>query len=340
MESYDIVIVGAGPAGLKCAEVLAKNNKKVLVLEKNKIIGDKVCGGLILKHRELKIPNKIIQRKFRSAIFITPHQKTKLKFKKNFVVTVDRKDLGKWMAENARKAGAEIRTQNPVTKIDSNTITVNGKKIQYKYLVGADGSSSIVRKYLGLKTNVGEAFQYIVKKRLKNLETIFNPDKFGAFYLWVVPYKKSAAIGTGLDLRKQNILDLKTSDLKKNLDEFCKTRFDIKKAKFQAATISYGYQGHEFKNIFLAGDAAGFAPELTGAGIYFAIKSGEDIAKKIINPKYKQKNIAHILKIKKTEDKIAKSLEVNKTLTEAEWELFNFLMKIKWVEKEVFTHID
>lgn len=36
MEKYDIVIVGAGPGGLQAAKVLAENDKKVLVLEKNK----------------------------------------------------------------------------------------------------------------------------------------------------------------------------------------------------------------------------------------------------------------------------------------------------------------
>jgi thiamine thiazole synthase len=39
MEEYDVVIVGAGPAGLACAENLAKNNKKVLVIEQKLEIG-------------------------------------------------------------------------------------------------------------------------------------------------------------------------------------------------------------------------------------------------------------------------------------------------------------
>lgn len=43
---YDVIIVGAGPSGLSAAKILAQNNKKVLVLEKNSIIGPKVCGGV------------------------------------------------------------------------------------------------------------------------------------------------------------------------------------------------------------------------------------------------------------------------------------------------------
>ncbi len=41
MQSYDVVIVGAGPAGLSCASKLAKSKMKVLLLEQNPGIGQK-----------------------------------------------------------------------------------------------------------------------------------------------------------------------------------------------------------------------------------------------------------------------------------------------------------
>ena len=44
-DKYDVIIVGAGPAGLSCAEVLAKGGKSVLVLEKNNEVGPKICAG-------------------------------------------------------------------------------------------------------------------------------------------------------------------------------------------------------------------------------------------------------------------------------------------------------
>jgi heterodisulfide reductase subunit A-like polyferredoxin len=44
-EKVDVLIVGAGPAGLSCAKALGDSNLNVLVLEKNKIVGPKVCAG-------------------------------------------------------------------------------------------------------------------------------------------------------------------------------------------------------------------------------------------------------------------------------------------------------
>jgi len=62
MEKFDAVIVGAGPGGLKCAEILAKNGKSVLVLEKNDTIGRKICAaGITLKAMRYGIPEELLE---------------------------------------------------------------------------------------------------------------------------------------------------------------------------------------------------------------------------------------------------------------------------------------
>lgn len=341
-KSYDWIIIGAGPAGLKCAEILAKNGKEVLVLEKNKVIGEKVCaGGLTLKDLELKIPSKIIQKKFKKIILQTPLQESEIKSDKPFIATINRKDLGNWMADNAKKAGAKILINSEVTKISNKYVIVNKNKIRYKYLIGADGSNSIVRKYLGLKSNkVLQAFQYLSKKRFKDIGLISDPNKFG-HYVWIFPHKKFASIGTGRDLSKQKTFGMDTKDIKNNFDNWCcKNRIDIKKSKFEASIINYDYQGFDFGNIFLVGDAAGFASGLTGEGIYNAIKSGEDVANKTLNPKYECKSINHILNVKKVEDRILDILESNKILTKVDEEIFNLILKTKLINGKFIEYID
>jgi len=345
MKEYEIVIVGAGPAGLRCAEILAKNKRKVLVLEKNKVIGDKVCAGGITRKIIDLVPDNILQRKFKKIIFHTPLQDAEIKQEKPFIATILRRDLGNWQAKQARKAGTKILLNSEVTKIDKNIIIINNKeKVEYKYLVGADGHNSIVRKYLNLKIeNFGQAFQYITKKKFNNLEVFIDPEKYGSFYLWIFPYKTSSSIGAGEDLSKkikQPVLNLKLSEIKSNLDNFCKKRLEINKAKFQACMINYDYKGYQFNNIFLCGEAAGFVSGLTGEGICWAIKSGEDIANKIINEEYKCKNIKHILRIKELEENFMRTLEINKKMTEVEWEMFNFLLKIKWLGDKFIEDVD
>ena len=50
METFDVIIVGGGPAGLQCAKELSNSHLRVLLLEKDAIFGDKLCaGGLTLK---------------------------------------------------------------------------------------------------------------------------------------------------------------------------------------------------------------------------------------------------------------------------------------------------
>ena len=79
MDKYDVVVVGGGPGGLKCAETLGEAGKKVLILEKNEIIGPKVCaGGLTRKAFDfLGRPEEIIEKQFNNIVFNSPKQRTR-----------------------------------------------------------------------------------------------------------------------------------------------------------------------------------------------------------------------------------------------------------------------
>ncbi len=44
MKSYDVIIIGAGPAGLACAKILSDSDKEVLIIEKNKELGIKYAA--------------------------------------------------------------------------------------------------------------------------------------------------------------------------------------------------------------------------------------------------------------------------------------------------------
>jgi len=318
---YDVVIVGAGPAGLNCAYYLEKS-KSVLVLEKNKTIGPKICGGGLTPncYNYLKPPKHIIAKEFSKIKVHSIFQNRILDYKKLLMRTCDRETLANYQLKKLKNT--TIKTNTKVTKITKDYILANNQKIYYKTLIGADGSNSIVRKYLKLKNNLTTTLQYkLPKDTFKDYEMFFNPFLIGPGYFWIIPHKDFVSVGCGTTKKySKNIL----KNFHKWLD---KQNIDYSTSKLESFPINCEYQNHEFGNIFLVGDAAGLASKLTGEGIYQALASGEDVAKKILNPKYNYKYIPKILKTNKRHKKGVKLLNHSKLLAFIDYEMFLFSLR-------------
>lgn len=295
MRKYDVIIIGAGPGGLRCAEVLSKSDKSVLLLEKNDEIGPKVCaGGLTRKSFQyLSPPDHIIKKTFDRVIFKTFKRETILSFGENLLYTINRKNLGQWQLSKLKNTAVEIRTGELVIEVNSDYIVTNKSgKIGYSHLVGADGSNSIVRRYLGLETKlIGVAFHYLTPtKKYNDIELFFDSQLFHSWYSWIFPYGEYSSIGYGYFPK---IISSKKA--REEFDQWTrKNNIDISGGKFQAHPINCDYQGYRFGNVFLVGDAAGLASGFTGEGIYQALVSGEEAAKIIMNPFHKSRRISEL----------------------------------------------
>ena len=310
-DKYDVIVVGAGPAGLSCAEVLAKGGKSVLVLEKNNEVGPKICAGGLTARVEKE---KLLSLQDVDKIFYS----IKLHFSKickksaspdPLVATIDRSKLGKIMLEKAVRSGAEIETGVKVKEIKEDLIIANGQEIKYNYLVGADGSNSLVRRFLGIKTEkIFATLQYVIPQDIQKFEEMeyFFDSKILNAYFWIFPHKNHTIIGCGY--YPKNIRN-GSFNLKSAFEKWLKDR-QIKTdgLEIESFPINFDYRGYQFGNKFLIGDAGGFASGLTGEGIYFAMVSGREAAKKIINPQYNCPEISKILKIKKDQERVLKLL--------------------------------
>ena len=335
MSKYDVVIIGGGPAGLSCAATLARGGVNVMLLERKKNIGRKVCAGGITWHGLIKqVPENLIQRTFPEQHIYSNWQKICFRKQDPIIATVNREELGQWMMEEAVKEGANIGTGCYVKNISGQSLTAtdeNGKpfSLKFDHLVGADGSTSMVRRHLGIPTEkLGVGINYQVDGKYEHMEWHLNTALFGTGYGWIFPHRETISIGAYVTRGTIN-----PDNLKKNLVTWAKTRgFDLTNASAKAEFINFDYRGHQFGDIWLMGDAAGLASGLTGEGINPAIISGEEIAKKILNPNHLADPIARMVKKQQKHAKLVTLASRSKPLCTLLMESLVLMLRTKMVD--------
>ncbi|MEM2955057.1 MAG: NAD(P)/FAD-dependent oxidoreductase [Candidatus Nanoarchaeia archaeon] len=196
MTLFDCIVVGAGPAGCITAKIVAKKGFNVLILEEHQRIGEPVqCTGLVSR-RIGKIPKNITLNKIRKARFFCDKEFFEVNSKEPMLV-LDRKKYDSWLARNAEKAGAEIKTSTRFLDLKGKTIFTTKGKFQTKILVGADGPNSTVAKKAKIKQPENLLFATQVKVKssfdVRTVELHFSSKIAPGSFAWVVPENESTA---------------------------------------------------------------------------------------------------------------------------------------------------
>lgn len=304
MEQFDVIIVGAGPAGLRCAEMLQDTDLNVLVLEKKKEVGAKICAGGITRKffRIYNPPKELLEFTSSNTLLASDKNEFLIQNSEPFIYTLNRKAFGEWQAARITASNVRIRTGMQVTHIGNHKIEVNrDHKIGYRYLIGADGPNSIVRRQLRLPSRKRIiTLQYTVSsKHNKSFEVHIKKKLFGVGYGWIFPHGSYFTVGCGISAGSMS-----PGQLKKNFHQWLRdSGIETDGARLESFPILYDYQGHQFGNLFLAGEAAGFTSGLTGEGIYPALASGTAIARLIQNDKSAIEIIDELIQNKKIQER-------------------------------------
>ncbi len=304
------LIIGAGPGGLACAKSLAQQGHEVLVLERKQQIGQKVCaGGITYSGLVSRLPETLVERSFSRLYLKTTYQSCLIEENKPIIATISREKLGTAMAKQAKGFGAMIRTGINVRTINDHSVLVQNKEnkqtetISFDHLVGADGSSSLVRRYLGLKSEkLGVGINYFVQGKTSKMEWHLNTKLFANGYAWIFPHAEQISIGAYAPKESMPPAKLKTALIQWATEQ----GYSLAQEKAKAEYINFDFQGWNFGKTFLTGDAAGLASGLTGEGIYPAIISGEQVAATILNPEHSSSIMDALIKRHKQHSQIVK----------------------------------
>ncbi len=212
MQTFDALVVGAGPAGSSTAIHLARGGARVLLVDKARFPRDKPCGGGLTGRALKRIPvdpSPVVERD-------VDRFELRLRYGSSFARDHDgplirmtqRRHLDAFLAEQAVAAGAELRDGARVESIepDENGVTarVGGDVVRAGVLVGADGANGIVARTIGvddaivrgvaLEGNIPlEALEARDLERTAVIELAVLPGGYG----WVFPKGDHANLGVG-----------------------------------------------------------------------------------------------------------------------------------------------
>ena len=280
--SYDVVIIGAGPAGASAARAAAQRGAKVLMIDRRRRIGIPVqCAEFVTQwvSRYAHFSSKSILQKIETMITHLPDG-TSYEMKGPGYL-LDRSLFDKELVASAVLAGAKISIETRAEGLSAEGLAIErGSEkeiIQSKIFIGADGVHSSIGRLLGrpnLKTIVGLQYEVILPEPQSHVDIFFHKDYEGG-YAWFFPKGKTANVGVGVIPEKTNLL-------LGLLDHFLDHLVDLRKLSSveiiakTGGSIPCGKPGQTvFGNTLLVGDAAGHAHPITGGGILNAVVGGE-----------------------------------------------------------------
>lgn len=279
---YDVIIIGAGPAGSVTAAKVARAGYRVLVLEKDHSCSSP-CAGYMSNTINLELPDDhVIQSRIKKMRTYFPDFSSR-DFELNGFV-VDRTTFDMALAQKAKDAGAKIRWDSPLQDIVAEGVKFWDGISKGKIIVGADGVFSKTASIFGFeKQRFAVCSQYHmkgIKPISQTCEIFFNSDYAPGGYVWIYPTgKDSAKVGVGVTEGNPHLY----------LENFINTsplavRLKGMKTEYVAGALPISGLREKLcrGNVLLVGDSAGMADPITGAGINNAMLAGEIAGKTIV----------------------------------------------------------
>jgi geranylgeranyl reductase family protein len=306
LQTYDVLVVGMGPAGAVAAYELSRAGLSVLALDKQRHPRYKVCGGGLSARIESILDHDVaslvehtvygVQFSYRGEESFFIESPTPIAY----MVMRDRFDHA--LLEKARAAGTSIHEGERATALRHGSegvcVLTDRGRYQAKVLIGADGANSVVAQQLfpGPKTlrmptlesevmvGVDEAAQYRDTKSV-----LINIGAASKGYAWVFPKQRQLSIGVA-EFRE------KAGSPKQTFERFTRQERALAHRTipqplghplpiFKSRRTSSG----EWEsgclvngNVLLVGDAGHLVDPLFGEGIYYAVRSGQMAAQAVL----------------------------------------------------------
>lgn len=290
---FDVIVIGAGPAGSAAALTAAKGGAKVLLLEKGPEPGSKNVSGAMIRTEEIAkvfdTSSMPFERKVKNVDLIFMDSTGKVRISVDIssgLINVGRLKLDKWMAQQAEKAGAVLVTKTTALGVEKDgekyKVVTDRGSISGSKVVLAEGVNALISMGMKIRPDLEPEHSVQAVKEVYNLNKDeinkrlgFKSDEEGSSWRifgtnpvpyagFLYTYKDAIAIGVGIPM---SIL------IKKKISPY--TVLDELKERLGINELVKGGSLREYSGkIYLAGDSIGLINALTFNGIGPAVISG------------------------------------------------------------------
>ena len=287
VERFDVLVVGAGPAGSATAIHLARAGASVLLVDRARFPRDKPCGGGLtgraLRHVPCDVEPVVEHVVDRMVVRVGYGPTIARRSPQSLIRMTQRRRLDLHLGEQAVLAGAAFRDGVAASELDIGDdgvrALVGSETVHASFLVGADGANGVVARAAGLGDGIvrGVALEGNVSwddlARAPYEETAWVelgvvPGGYG----WVFPKGDHANLGVGGWMSEG-------PSLRARLDR-------LARAHRADPSALQAVRGHRLPmrelgaaaargRVLLVGDAAGLVDPLSGDGIYEAFVSAK-----------------------------------------------------------------
>ncbi len=281
----EVFVVGGGPAGLAAAIAARQHGFSVVVADGMEPPIDKACGeGLLpdgvaaLERLGIQVPASET-RALRGIRFLTAEQSADASFPDgNYGLSIRRTSLHRAMAKRAEQLGVQLTWRTPISGISHEGVYLAKGMVRARWIIGADGSNSRVRRWAGLNRGSRPRFRYAFRRHFRIAPW--------TDYMEVYWSGKCQGYATAVS-SDQVCIALASEDSRLRLEEGLRALPRLRERVDQAEIVSTergAITGNcQFdriwrKNVALIGDASGTVDAIVGEGLGLAFNQAVTLA--------------------------------------------------------------